>query len=482
MTTTSPPSVDKDLPSASVEFDKITQEDLEEDDTQETPQPTQLAVNDSPDRVERSSREDATRPPDGSLPNILLQTSMRKRQPGTQDGAEDIPESPDSKDPAGSKHNHEHSAAPKQTEKPIIHTVAALIYKVASTLFAWRYPVSIVVVLVVLYWLSSLAWDACLSFLKIFTLPLSFLGAIFPTGACDIHALDTSFVDFPQLLQIESVASEQLLDITISSSRLAIETSRAETAIEDLTSLVRDSELGNREDLADLLHRFTYDVSKVIGRVEKLAPVVIGMVDQVNAANDFALRTIQSAAKHATDSNIPCILSMSGETATVMPRSFDESFNAANDWIEKLTIDHRHLLDDLRFADAQLVTIREVAQANRALAKHRDGLFVGMFSHFGKRVLKMREFQSHPALLKSMETFPWRATAQVNGAIKTLEAVHTDLARLRDRVDAQVGRTISLDEQLKSLNSGMEKLTMLRDAAAERNRAAYDELLGVRRT
>ncbi|TDL24055.1 hypothetical protein BD410DRAFT_696190, partial [Rickenella mellea] len=266
-----------------------------------------------------------------------------------------------------------------------------------------------------------------------------------------------SYVDFPHLLQIESVACEQMLDITVSSSRLAIETSRAEMAIEDLTLLVRDSELGNREDLADLLLKFAYDVSKVVERVEKLAPVVIGMVDQVNAANDFALRTIQSAAIHATDSSIPCILSMSGETTTVMRRSFDESFNAANNWIEKLSKDHWHLLDDLRFADAQLVTISEVASPASS-AKHRDGLFVGIFSQIGKRVLKMREFQSHPALLKSMETFPWRATAQVKATIKTLEVVHADLGKLRGTVDAQVGRTITLDEQMKSLNSGMERL------------------------
>jgi hypothetical protein len=89
----------------------------------------------------------------------------------------------------------------------------------------------------------------------------------------------TRWADYPKLVEAQSATFEQLLDQSVSGSRLSLEIKKAEMATSDLITLVRVSDLKSRDMLAALLAEFVDD-AKTTGRgLQKLSSKIWGAVD-----------------------------------------------------------------------------------------------------------------------------------------------------------------------------------------------------------
>lgn len=87
-------------------------------------------------------------------------------------------------------------------------------------------------------------------------------------------------VNFEKLANIQGSTFEQLVGESAGNSQLSIEVLRAEMATQDLSLLVRYSDLKSKENIADMLRTIGTDAKKTGRGLSKLNAKVVGAIDE----------------------------------------------------------------------------------------------------------------------------------------------------------------------------------------------------------
>jgi hypothetical protein len=140
-----------------------------------------------------------------------------------------------------------------------------------------RIPLSMLLFL----WMLAFVMARLSATLRTAFAPICYLPLISRSALCaPLDPTIPKWADFPQLMQVQGSAFEQLLDGSAGGSGLSLEIRKAEFATADLTTLVRHSDLKSNDVLAELLTAFVKDAKKTARGLTKLNSRVGGAVDK----------------------------------------------------------------------------------------------------------------------------------------------------------------------------------------------------------
>jgi hypothetical protein len=109
--------------------------------------------------------------------------------------------------------------------------------------------------------------------------PLCIVPGISKSMLCvPIHPVPS--VNFEKLVNIQGTTFEQLVGESAGGSQLSINVLRAEMATQDLSLLVRYSDLKSKDNIANMLHTIGMDAKKTGRRLTKLNSKVVGAIDE----------------------------------------------------------------------------------------------------------------------------------------------------------------------------------------------------------
>ncbi|KAG9315357.1 hypothetical protein JVU11DRAFT_4502 [Chiua virens] len=145
-----------------------------------------------------------------------------------------------------------------------------------------RRPLSWLLCLYMLTWLIS--W--MMPTIRIVFSPL----CIFPGVSKSVLCVPVKpySVSFEKLVNIQNSAFDQLIEESMGGSQLSIDVLRAEMATQDLSLLVRYSDLKSKDNVADMLRTIGSDAKKTGRGLSKLDAKVVGAIDEVMALNNYA--------------------------------------------------------------------------------------------------------------------------------------------------------------------------------------------------
>ena len=88
------------------------------------------------------------------------------------------------------------------------------------------------------------------------------------------------WADYPKLMDVQSASFEQLLEESLGGSELSLEVKKAEIATSDLITLVKFSDLKNRDVMARMLQEFVLDAKQAGRSLQRLSSKIGGAVDR----------------------------------------------------------------------------------------------------------------------------------------------------------------------------------------------------------
>ncbi|CAA7267048.1 unnamed protein product [Cyclocybe aegerita] len=269
--------------------------------------------------------------------------------------------------------------------------------------------------------------------------------------------------DYPALIDAQSKTFEQLMDESVGGSALSLEIKNAEMATKDLVSLVRISNMKAKDTLARSLEEFVLDAKKTGRGLQKLTAKVGGAVDNIMASNDHALHTIESAR-----ANPP---SRWGElipwgpkrrtTDEIVTETFEDAMNVLSNNMQRLIVEAERSYQNLLDLEEKLATLHELlSREDQTISKEKEDLLAQLWTILGGNQRKVRNFDSHLALLKELSVYRKQALAHVTAALMTLRSMSEDMEDMRERVAAPdlLGPSVPVEVHMKSIRMGLERL------------------------
>ena len=153
---------------------------------------------------------------------------------------------------------------------------------VKNSIEKMRKPLSWFLFLYMFAWLAS---RMAPTFRSAFS-PLCILPGISRSMLC-VPVTPVPSVDFTKLLNIQGSTFEQLVEESAGGSQLSIEVLRAEMATQDLSLLVRFSNLKSKDNIADMLRTIGMDAKKTGRGLSKLDAKVVGAIDECVAVHSL---------------------------------------------------------------------------------------------------------------------------------------------------------------------------------------------------
>ncbi|KAH7904839.1 hypothetical protein BJ138DRAFT_1165861 [Hygrophoropsis aurantiaca] len=289
--------------------------------------------------------------------------------------------------------------------------------------------------------------------------------------------------DFSALVEVQSSTLEHLLDKSIGGLGLSLEMTQAEMATRDLTLLVRNSDLKTSNILGDLLANFAKDAKSTARGLTRFSSKVGGVVDEITAINDYAVRTIQEARSSAPSPYSLRMLLPSWNPATrkIILDVFIDAMGTMSRQIERLILEAEVSLANLNELDEDLSAIHEILSRDDQYEKvEKDELLAELWTRLGGNRRIVGQYNHRLKLLKDLGEYRKRALAHVTGAIHTLRSMDKDIENLRERVAAPEvrGGQVPLDVHITSIQHGLERLKECRVEAKQRGAVAMKTILG----
>lgn len=309
------------------------------------------------------------------------------------------------------------------------------------------------------------------------------------------------WADYEKLVQVQSKSFEQLLDESVGDSGLTLKIKKAEMATTDLVTLVRVSQLKTKDMLAESLLGFVEDARKTGRGLQKLTSKVGGAVDRyilpitfsiaclkqcrgsIMAVNEHALHTIEAA-----NANIPLGLSIQRlwynkeKTDSIVTSTFTNAMATLSSHMSRLMLEAEHNLANLDRLEERLSTLHEmVSREDSSISAEKAELLAELWTILGGNKGKLRGFDNHLLLLKSLETYRKEARVHVVAALHTLQEMSADMEDLRERVAAPelTGPKVPLEVHMKSIKHGLERLKEGKIRATRLSQDAARRTLGI---
>jgi len=316
------------------------------------------------------------------------------------------------------------------------------------------------------------------------------LDTIVPAGG------DGSPVEFDDLMNVQS-KFEQVLEKSSDGVSLTFEMKRSETAIRDLRSLVRHSDLQARDELLFEFDGYIDTARQTSSDLQKFNTHVGSAVDAVISINRWTSRYLDTLSPETDDgksiSSPSPILGWASWLFRPFQPTTDHIFNErvlldkyiehtalVSDRIATLILEAQAVLRLLTKAEDHLMLIYDISSRSSAdTASRRENVLWNIWTLVGANSNQLNSLSRQLALLRQVDAQRSSAVAQVNALILELESIQAGLGDLRDRVaEPEVlrngigsGPPIPLSVHIETIDRGVERL----EDARSRIRAAEND-------
>ncbi|RGP74829.1 hypothetical protein FLONG3_5940 [Fusarium longipes] len=303
-------------------------------------------------------------------------------------------------------------------------------------------------------------------------------------------------VEFDDLMSVQS-KFEQVLEKSSDGVSLPFEMKRSETAIRDLRSLVRHSDLQARDELLFEFDGYVDTARQTAADLQKFNTHVGSAVDAVISINRWTSRYLDTLAPEAEDAHSLSSPSPIFGWASWLFHPFqpttDHIFNErvlldkyiehtalVSDRISTLILEAQAVLRLLTKAEDHLMLIYDISSRSSAdTASRRENVLWNIWTLVGANSNQLNSLSRQLALLRQVDAQRSSAVAQVNALILELESIQAGLGDLRDRVaEPEVlrnsiggGPPIPLSVHIETIDRGVERL----EDARSRIRAAEND-------
>ncbi|WYZ44281.1 hypothetical protein EsH8_VII_000717 [Colletotrichum jinshuiense] len=298
---------------------------------------------------------------------------------------------------------------------------------------------------------------------------------------------DSADVEFDDLMSVQS-QFEQVLERSADGVSLPMEMKRSESSIRDLRTMVRYSELPQRDELVYEFNEYIDTARLTAADLQKFNVHVGSAVDSVISINRWTSRYLDTLS--ASETTDVALLSQWTNwlfypfTPTVTPFSertlldkYIEHTALVSDRIATLIVEAQGVLLLLSKAEEHLNQIYDlVTRSSNSVKSRRDEVLWTLWTLVGANNKRLHNLNAQLSLLRQVDRQRTTAVAQVSALIVDLEKIQAGLGDLRDRVAApelvrDSAVAIPLTVHIETIDRGVERL----EDARQRIRAAEND-------
>ncbi|KAH7374999.1 hypothetical protein B0T11DRAFT_269521 [Plectosphaerella cucumerina] len=302
-------------------------------------------------------------------------------------------------------------------------------------------------------------------------------------------------VEFDDLMTVQS-SFEKVLERSADGVSLPMEMKRSEASIRDLRTMVRYSELPQREELVYEFDSYIETARLTASDLQRFNTHVGSAVDSVISINRWTARYLDAlSGPESTSKELQPSTGIAGLTnwlfypfqPATMPifderallDKYIEHTALVSDRIGTLIVEAQAVLRLLTKAEDHLGLIHEIVTRTRQnVESRRDSVFWDIWTLVGQNA-RLNKYESQLDILRSVNAQRNIAVAQVSALVVELEKIQAGLGDLRDRVaepslvqDTQGrARSIPLSVHIETIDRGVERL----EEARHRIRQAENE-------
>ncbi|KAK1635964.1 hypothetical protein BDP81DRAFT_461346 [Colletotrichum phormii] len=298
---------------------------------------------------------------------------------------------------------------------------------------------------------------------------------------------ESANVEFDDLMNVQS-QFEQVLERSADGVSLPMEMKRSESSIRDLRTMVRYSELPQRDELVYEFNEYIDTARLTASDLQKFNVHVGSAVDSVISINRWTSRYLDTLSVSET-TDVGLVSQWSSWlfypfTPTVTPFSertlldkYIEHTALVSDRISSLIVEAQGVLLLLTKAEENLNQIYEiVTRSSNSVKSRRDEVLWTLWTLVGANNKRLHNLNAQLSLLRQVDRQRVTAVAQISALIVDLEKIQAGLGDLRDRVAApELVRdstiAIPLTVHIETIDRGVERL----EDARQRIRAAEND-------
>ncbi|KAH9481333.1 hypothetical protein JR316_0005855 [Psilocybe cubensis] len=365
------------------------------------------------------------------------------------------------------------------------------LYEISATVFRLLRPLfSLLVVLLVLSFIIGRISSTLYSTFY----PICYIPGISSSPICrplepviPTAKKQAKWPDFPKLVEVQSKTFEQLLSESIGGPALSMELQSAQMATKDLAVLVKHSSLSSKDKLVGILKDIASDAKVAADQLGRLTAKVGGSVDNIMAANDWALSRIEEAR-----ANEPSPWSLRGTVPWMKPKytlhevittTFDDAMDVMSRQMERLITEAGSNLQNLNVLEERLTTFYDVYhRENIEQSAAKEEVLAELWTILGGNRDRIRNFNDNLELLKGLATYKKEAMAHVVATLMALRDMRDEMEDMRERVAAPhlLGENVPVEVHIKSIKLGLERLKVGRIEAREQEKMKSHEVASKR--
>ncbi|KAF9511342.1 hypothetical protein BS47DRAFT_1272412, partial [Hydnum rufescens UP504] len=245
--------------------------------------------------------------------------------------------------------------------------------------------------------------------------------------------------DYPKLVELQT-HFEGVLELSESSSALSLDIRGSETAIRDLTTLLRASDLVTKDALVDKLEDFVMDAKDAARGLQRLGSRVGGAVDNILAMDEYVNCPYPPICAFHCFCPLAYLIPFSPESKAQREReALVWSFNAATsqmqEQLRRLVSEAEISLILLNRLETNTDTLAEMLQREtKGIMKDKGRLLADLWTFLGGNRRELNALQEDLVLLSSLSTYRKLARDRVVLTISSLIQLSEDLQDLRERV------------------------------------------------
>lgn len=291
-------------------------------------------------------------------------------------------------------------------------------------------------------------------------------------------------VEFDQLVNVQAKFEDVLAQASEGVS-LPFEMKRSETALRDLRTLLRHSEVQARDELVFEVDGYIEASRQTAADLQRFNAHVGSAVDSVISINRWTSRYLDTLEPLSSSSSTDLSIWSSWVFSPFQPSDhfseaalrtqYVEHTALVSERIATLILEAQAVLRLLSKAEDHLSLIHEVSsRSEKIVSSRRDQVFWTVWTLLGANSAKLSGLAEQLSLLRKIEGQRSAAVHQLSALVVELEGIQAGLGDLRERVAEPAllrEKMLPLSVHIETIDRGVERL----DAARKRIRAAEDD-------
>ncbi|KAI5858806.1 hypothetical protein BZA05DRAFT_382489 [Tricharina praecox] len=282
--------------------------------------------------------------------------------------------------------------------------------------------------------------------------------------------------DFQTLMRLQA-GFEEMVEECHDFTVFAWDLRHSETAVRDLTSLVKPSRLACKDALLVNLEEYITVVSGAARQLSAYTGLVTGMTDRVIAADTFAIRhfeelaTLKTAARASSSNAWPWTSFLESKRSELeiasaerrLLRIYQTTVNTTENAIRQLIVHGTIIMETLGSLENGLNKVEDTVQQERAvIGEAQEEVLAHVWTYLGGNKRQLQRMQSHQFLLENISGYRKRALTYLLKTLLHLQAMEGDLKHIAEVVgepmlDGPDG-SIPIAVQIATIRRGADRL------------------------